>query len=520
MNWKKVLRFVLIGWLLLTIATAAWFQYGLIDMYGGLTKKVDGKQFTPLEGPVVFTNVNVLAPDGESFLPGRNVILEDGQIVSVDTLPLNGTRSAIDGSGKYLIPGYTDAHIHLFKSPNDLLLYVANGVTQVRELIGEKSHLKWRDQIKKGKRIGPDMYVASPRLGTFGRFEGWFMSWSQGFDNISSPKVARRAVKKYKRMGYDGIKIYSHLTPENYQALCETAQSIDMPIMGHVPFNVTLDDIYNSGQKDIAHFEEIMNALNREFDYYNAANAPEFLAFVEERVEEVARQLIAKDITVTSTMWGTSHLVEQKFNLDQFLTAVKLEYENPGISEWTTLVPRGGLGWLPHVNRYQLPEGLTLDETAGRRAHWEAYAATEQLIANKFIEYGVKIMAGTDANLPIRVPGFSLFDEFESLNTIGMTPAQVLRSSTSIPAEWMKNNTGSIQAGRKANLVLLDENPLEDISNTRKINSVILNGKVFDRGLLDEILAAVKSANDASRKEDISAYVHSRLEAAAVPHTH
>jgi imidazolonepropionase-like amidohydrolase len=172
------------------------------------------------------------------------------------------------------------------------------------------------------------------------------------------------------------------------------------------------------------------------------------------------------------------------------------------------------------VNRYQLPEGLTLDETAGRRAHWEAYAATEQLIANKFIEYGVKIMAGTDANLPIRVPGFSLFDEFESLNTIGMTPAQVLRSSTSIPAEWMKNNTGSIQAGRKANLVLLDENPLEDISNTRKINSVILNGKVFDRGLLDEILAAVKSANDASRKEDISAYVHSRLEAAAVPHTH
>lgn len=520
MNWKKVLRLAFISLLLLTISMAAWMQYGLIDMYGGFTERVNSQQFSPQEGPSVITNVQVLSPDGKEFLAGKNVTIADGEIMAIDTLPPREGFARVDGMGKYLIPGYTDAHVHLFKSPNDLLLYVANGVTQIRELIGEPAHLKWREQIRQGKRIGPDMYVASPRLGTFGRVEGWFMSWSQGFDNIPNPRVAEKAVKKYQRMGYDGIKIYSHLSPESYQALCATARAIDMPIMGHVPFSVGLEEIYNSGQSDIAHFEEIMNALNREFGYYRGETAQQFLTFVEERAAEVAQQLIKNGITVTSTMWGTEHLVEQKFELKSFLSKVKLEYENPGISEWSTMVPRGGLGWLPHVNRYQLPAGLTADERAGRRAHWEAYAAAEQLVAAAFIKSGVKIMTGTDANLPVRVPGFSLFDEFESLQAIGMSPAQVLRSSTSIPAEWMDNKAGRIEVGRKANLVLLDDNPLQDIQNTRNINAVVMNGQFFDRALLDEILGAVKMANNTSRKEDISTYVHHRLEAARVPHMH
>lgn len=520
MNWKKLLRFTLISFLLLTAFSTGWLQYGLIDMYGGFTEKVDSRRFVPEDGPIAITNAHVLAPGGESFLSDQTVVLEAGHIIAVHSGVPAIHMKILDAKGKFLIPGYTDAHVHLFKSPNDLLLYVANGVTQIRELIGEPAHLRWRRQIEADQRIGPDMYVASPRLGTFGRLEGWFMSWSQGFDNIRNAQVAEKAVKKYQRMGYDGIKIYSHLSPESYQALCETARDIDMPIMGHVPFRVGLEDIYTSGQSDIAHFEEIMNALRREFGYYNAENAPEFLSFVKERVDEVAEQLMAHNITLTSTMWGTEHLVEQKFELESFLREVKLEYENPGISEWSTMVPRGGLGWLPHVNRYQLPEGLTAKERVSRKIHWETYAAAEQVVAQKLIERGVKIMTGTDANLPVRVPGFSLFDEFESLNAIGMRPAQVLRSSTVIPAEWMGSNTGSIEIGRQANLLLLDDNPLLDIRNARKINAVILNGKFFNRSLLDDMLEAVRLANKTSRKEDISAYIHSQLEAAQLPHAH
>ena len=118
-------------------------------------------------------------------------------------------------------------------------------------------------------------------------------------------------------------------------------------------------------------------------------------------------------------------------------------------------------------------------------------------------------MTGTDANLPPTVPGFSLHREFASLEKAGMSAAQILRSATSVPAAWLDNNAGEISVGKKANLVLLDRDPLLDISHTKLINSVILNGRVLDRTVLDRMLAAVKEANDNSRREDISHYSHS-----------
>lgn len=510
MNWKKLVLYIFIIWLIATIGFVIWAHRGLIRMYGGLTEPVDTQQFDVVAEPLLIQGVQVLSPDGRTFIPDQNVSIDNGLIVSIDSVPPAPAKpvKTIDGAGRYLIPGLTDAHVHLFKSPNDLLLYIANGVTQIRELIGEEDHLKWKQQIEAG-RIGPDMYVASPRLGSFEMMEGWFMSWSQGFDNIPNAEMAQKAVKAYAEKGYDGIKIYSQLNSESYHALCEAAAAIGMPVMGHVPFTTPLADIYRSSQSEISHFEEVMNALNREFDYFNADKAEEYLAFVDSRCEDVANNLIKHDIYVTSTMWGTENIVRHKFDLEQFLSEVQLAYVNPGLAEWSAMVPRGGLGWLPAVNRFQLPDDLTEEQIAGRRKHWETYAKAEQLIASRLIKSGVKIMAGTDASLPLIVPGFSLHDELESLHHAGMSKAQVLRSATVVPAEWMGTNTGSIEAGRKANLLLLDQNPMEDIRNTRTINTVILNGRVLDRDMLDRMLAAVRQANDSSRREDISAYLKS-----------
>ncbi len=115
-------------------------------------------------------------------------------------------------------------------------------------------------------------------------------------------------------------------------------------------------------------------------------------------------------------------------------------------------------------------------------------------------------MAGTDANLPTTVPGFSLHDELEGLHQLGMTNAQALQSATLVPSEFMNSNSGKIEVGYNANLVLLDKNPLLDIRNTKAINTVFSNGKVYDRDLLNELLAAVKAVNDKDRKIDISQY--------------
>ncbi len=506
MNWKKIGKYFLIAWALLTIVFIFWMKYGLITMYGGHTTKVDHNQFDPYEGSVVITNVNILAPDSKSFIANQRVYVDQGKIVSIDSIKgTTGTAMALDGKGKFLIPGLIDSHVHLFKSPNDLLLYTANGVTQIREMIGEKDHLKWRQEIVNG-RIGPEMFVASPRIGSFGTIEGWFMSWSQGYINITNAEEAEKAVQELSQKGYDAVKIYSQINKEAYSAVCKTAKELDMKIVGHIPWTLSLEDIYGSGQSEIAHLEELMNALRREFEDLDGARGDDLLKYIEKRSTTIATRLIANDISVTSTLWLTESFEDQNFDLESLLQDVELQYENPGISEWISYVP-DGLGWLPEVNRFRLPEDLTKEEREGRKEFWTIYGRACRVLAKSLSRKGVKIMAGTDANLPPTVPGFSLHDELEALVDAGMSTAEVLSAATSTPASWLESNAGTIVIGRKANLVLLDENPLENIRNTQSINSVLSNGKMFDRALLDNILKSVAEANHESRNRDISEFL-------------
>ena len=513
MNWKKGITYVAIFLAVASIISIIWFNRLGQQIYGGLTKAVNPEQFQPKEGPFAIRDVSVLSARGDSMLARQTVLIEQGLITAIDSaLELPAEVTIIDGQGKYLIPGLIDAHVHLFQSPNDLLLYLANGVTEIRELIGQKAHLQWKRQIANG-RIGPKMFVASPRLGSFEPMEGWFMSQTQGYLNIKNAEEARATVRSLHQQGYDGLKIYSQINKESYNALAETAKSLEMPFFGHIPWDLELEDLWQSGQCGIAHFEELMNALQREFDptfdqtfgsFYGKEEA--FLEFVKTRSEDLAKQLIDHDITVTSSLWLTESFVKQKFELEEVLKEVELEYQNPGISEWVSFIP-GGLGWLPEVNRYKMNEGLSQEKLAGNKKYWETYGKACAVLAAQLAYRGVKIMAGTDANLPPAVPGFSLHDELASLQQAGLTNAQVLHSATSVPAQWLESNTGKIQVGYEANLVLLDKNPLENIAYTKTINTVINRGQVFDRLLLDEMLAAVKEANDESREVSIEKFL-------------
>ena len=491
--------------LVILIVIAALANRDLVRIYGGLTDVVDSGRFLPRNGPLAITNVHVLSPDGERFIADQTVYLENGHIVATGEPPEGKTFTRWDAEGKYLIPGLVDAHTHLFKSPNDLLLYVANGITQIRELIGEEDHLKWRAEVANGTRIGPDMFIASPRIGSFGGLEGQFMEWSQGYINLTNAAEAEAAVEQFHAQGYDAIKIYSQINRETYEAAARTARLRGMKVVGHVPWDLTLDDVYRY-QDSVAHLEEIMNAFNREFGDFGAESADEFLEYVERRSHEIAGDMIANDVALTTTLWLVQSFVRQKRELDTVLKEVELEYENPGISEWSRTTPRG-LGWLPDVNRYRWPDDFSDEDRARSTIYWTTYADACERILTILADKGVLIMAGTDTNLPPMVPGFSLHDEFLSLANAGMTPADILRSATSVPADWLGNNAGRIEPGRKANLVLLNDNPLQDIGHTRTIQAVFVNGRVFDRRMLDNLLAAVEAANDSSRRENIDRYL-------------
>lgn len=475
-----------------------------IKIYGGHTQKVDYRQFDLPSNSYTLTNVNVLAPDGNSFLTHQTVHIDQGLIVSVDSLSDNLiSDKTVDGSDKFLIPGLIDAHVHLFKSPNDLLLYPANGVTQIRELIGEKDHLAWRKQIEEEGRLGPQMYIASPRVGSFGAVEGFFMELTQGFKSINTKEEAEAYVLELKANGYDAVKIYSHINKESYKAINTAAVAAGLDVLGHIPWSVELEDVWNSEQSDIAHLEEIMNALRREFE--REERAEEYLTFINRRSQEIVEDLTSNDISVTTTLWLVESFLQQKCDLKKILSETELAYENPGISEWSELIPHG-LGWLPAVNRYKFDADKTAEEIEGEKEFWRSYSKACQIILKNLSAGGVKIMAGTDANLPPTVPGFSLHDELESMHRAGMSNADVLRSATTIPANWLNIKAGKIVPGYRADMVLLDKNPLENIENTKTINTVIVNGKILERNTLDSILAAVKSANDASRTVDISEF--------------
>jgi hypothetical protein len=507
MKLKRIAKYFLLSLFLIIVIAAIWAQYGLVQLYGGHTQVVDYKQFDIPNKAVCIKNINVLSADGTRFLPRQTVCIDKGVIVSIDSISTQPVGfEIINGEGKYLIPGLIDSHVHLFKSPNDLLLYVANGVTHIREMIGEPDHLTWREEIKNG-RLGPEMYVASPRFASFGFWQGLFMVWSQGYTNVTNAQEATEKVLKYHKEGYDGIKIYSQLNKESYIAISKVADSLGMDIIGHIPSKIRFSDVWNNKQKEIAHFEEIMNGLNREFDYFGNDDQEAFFKFIDEKSDSIAQHLIKNNIAVTSVLWGWDVLYEQHNELESILKKVKLEYENPGIIEGHALTPEGGLGWLPGVNANRHPANMTEEQTRGRNKWWSVYAAANKHVGQNLAKRGVKILAGTDCNLSLKVPGFAFHDELKSLNAMGMTPAQVLQSATTIPAEWLRSKAGKIEKGYKANLVILDKNPLEDISNTKAINTVILNGKILNRNTLDKILESVKNANNASRKKDISQFL-------------
>ena len=518
MKRKKILKYLkrfFIGFAILTIVlligVSIYMNHLGKQIYGGLTERVDFEQFKPQKSSFAIKHVNLLSEDGEQMIQNQTILIEDGHISAIDsTLTLSSEIVILDGKGKYLIPGLIDAHVHLFQSKNDLLLYMANGVTEIRELIGEEDHLEWRKEINNGM-VGPKMFIASPRIGSFEFLEGWMMEYTQGYVNLMNAEEAREAVQDFHDEGYDAIKIYSQVNKETYIAISETAETLNMPIYGHVPWALGFEDVWKFGQSDIVHFEELMNALGREFDdskviggYYGKED--QFLQFVEKRSEALAQNLIANDLSVTSSLWLTSSIYRQAFEIEKMLKEVELEYENPGISEWSKYIP-GGLGWLPEVQRFKQPEEQSLEKRKGSKNFWTVYGKASQLLAKNMADSGVKIMAGTDANLPPVVPGFSLHNELLSLKQhTNMTNAQLLKSATTTPAEFLNSNTGKIKIGYEANLVLLDKNPLENIANTKSINTVISMGNVFDRALLDKMLAAVKAANDNSRTVNIDEY--------------
>ena len=249
LNWRRWVAGVAFMAGAAALGTYLYIDNELTRMYGGLTKVAEHNIGHYEHDLIAISNVNVLAPASDRFVASQTVIIRDGIIASVSdgtTIPTDA--QVIDATGMFLVPGYTESHAHLWKSENDLLLYLANGVTQVREMNGSEQSLLWKDEIE-GGRLGPDLFVVAPQLATFGLLEGLFVGWTQNKIMVTSEQDAIRTVGALKAAGYDAIKASSFLDLDNYLSVNVATQKHAMPLIGHIPDAIELDELWASHRR-------------------------------------------------------------------------------------------------------------------------------------------------------------------------------------------------------------------------------------------------------------------------------
>ncbi|MEM6806199.1 MAG: hypothetical protein AAF696_32675, partial [Bacteroidota bacterium] len=353
-------RYPLLKWgirlLLFLLFTAAiaifWVNHQFAKTRGELTEVIDTNGLYNSYPGIIITHVNILSPDCTHFLPDQHIVLKKGIISSIhqDSIFEEGLR-VIDGRGKYLIPGLVDSHVHLRLSKNDLYLYLANGVTSIREMSGNLTHLSWKKEIEEGA-LGPRMFVASEKVNSKSGIAAYYESWTRARINYATEEEAAEKIRELKEQGFDAIKIGSFINKEMYEATIKYAQQNELPAIGHIPYSIGIDSSYHKGQNEVAHIEELTKGVIWKYGGYNADNAEEFLQYLREGSEEIAIKLRQHQISVTSTIFLMESLPDQKLNYDSLIKEFPIEYINPGMFEGTPITP----GWIPGKNHYEESE--------------------------------------------------------------------------------------------------------------------------------------------------------------------
>jgi len=418
---------------------------------------------TLVDGDVAFVDVNVLPMDGDRVLEEQAVIIDDGRIVavgSVDEIGPGEGVEVIEGDGLYLMPGLTEMHGHLPDSRmsdvdirNLLFLYIANGVTTVRAMEGDPSQFALRDQIDRGLLVGPQLYLAS-------------VSMNGG--NVETPEVAERRVREYKVAGYDLVKVHEGLSLEAFDALSATAAEVGIAFGGHVSDLVGLRHALARGQSSIDHLD---NTIQELVPADARPEAPPGLVDIGDVVGDVDESLVPElvRITVAADAWVVPTMVswETAFFNDRSSADV--------------------LSARPEV-RYMPPETVdrwkrAVDDRLGS-ASVETNRRVVQLrrqVLQALHQGGANIVLGTDSPQIFSVPGFAVHHEMAQYVDVGMTPYEVLETGTRKPAEYFNatDDFGIVAAGRRADLILLTDNPLDDIGNVAAPVGVMVSGRWF-----------------------------------------
>jgi imidazolonepropionase-like amidohydrolase len=447
------------------------------------------------EDIIVFQNVNLVPMTNEKIFNGQTVLVKGKRIIEIGpskriAVPQNAR--VIDGTGAYLMPGLADMHMHTRDNWDDwmsdwpvspLLLYLANGVTTIRCFGPEMSGyvLRWRDKINSGQLIGPTIYTSGPII----------------YGPVNNPK---KIVLEQKAQGFDFIKLYSFLSKDEFHEAMIAAKQAGMYTAGHIPFQVGLEGVLSEGMDEIAHIEELSFEFV-DFDRNKGLTGREWMPYViktayqqvkpyfglnmeelDEKfgvlVSSVATKVHSANVPVCTTLFLDEVIVEKLYEPEQFLSKPE--------------------------NRY-LPRKYLAAVRQGREKHQmqfrggEDFAPFKRTIDRILLKYlkeaKVLFVLGTDAGTGWMglVPGFSIHDELRILTENGFTPYEAIKTGTvnaAIVVEEMNGNGdfGTIEIGKRADLILVEDNPLEDVANIKNILGVMASGRWYNKTMLQKFI--------------------------------
>jgi imidazolonepropionase-like amidohydrolase len=410
---------------------------------------------------VAFVNVNVVPMDSERVIERQTVIVRDGKIAEIgpaSEILVPSDALQIDAHGSYLMPGLADMHVHLsHENEDELVLFLANGVTTVRNMWGVLLHLEWRKRINDGDLLGPTIFTTGPIL------DG-NPPQKEYYTVIETPAEAEKEVAAQKQAGYDAIKVLSNLLPDVYEAILEAAKEHNLPVYGHVPKRVGLEKAMDSGQLSFEHMNHFLDALY-------PGDSPDEHADLK-IIPGLAARVVAKGVWICPT-------------LEMF----RIYAANP--EEIKAIINHPSMKYVPAQRRdsWNEVERILLSDQWDNKARERVFDVMFCMVKGLH-EAGAKLIVGTDCPIPFEVPGFSLHGELQNFVDAGLTPYAAIKAATRDAAEFVGalDKFGTVAVGRRADLILVEANPLDDVANIAKRIGVMVRGRWFSESKLQEKL--------------------------------
>jgi hypothetical protein len=457
---KQIIKFIviIIGILLMSIVVIL-----LVDTQSTNYLKVKNNK-SAANNSFLITNVNVIPMNQDTILVDKTVYIKEGIIQEIaDNIDVKEVE-IIDAENKYLTPGLIDMHVHLWDR-HELGLYLSNGVTAVRNLWGMPMHLRLKEDIKNDKIISPMFFTTGPKL-TGPDF--------LGDDNLqlTDSSEAKEKVISYKKRGYDFIKTYYGLTEDLFDAVVEQATISDMDIIAHPSQKVPYSYHFNPQIKSIEHVEDIIQQpLKFKLDTL--------------KLEEVIRDFEKSKHSSFSPTLTVFNNIYQMLIDDQILESEQLQFINPLIKKVDSKA---------QFERWNMAKQIDSSIVKTIKKQHDFHLK----IIRKLHKAGVTFISGTDAGIGVTIPGFSIHQEFAFYKEAGLSNYEILKTATvnASKTHSIMNDMGTIEVEKIANLIVVDDNPLLDLSVLKKPTTVFIKGRKLNRKTLDNYEKKAKNRNN------------------------